>query len=69
MKAEVLSGTLLSKQIKSEIAVKIQHHIAQGKRKPGLAFVILVGMDPASQIYVGSKRKSCGRDWYLFKIL
>lgn len=58
MKAEVLSGTLLSKQIKSEIAVKIQHHIAQGKRKPGLA-VILVGADPASQIYVGSKRKSC----------
>lgn len=37
MKAEVLSGTLLSKQIESEIAVKIQHHIAQGKRKPGLS--------------------------------
>ncbi len=32
--------------------------MSQGKRQPGLA-VILVGADPASQVYVGSKRKSC----------
>lgn len=29
-----------------------------GKRAPGLA-VVLVGSNPASQIYVGSKRKAC----------
>ncbi len=37
---------------------KIAHYSKQGKRNPGLA-VILVGSDPASQVYVGSKRKSC----------
>jgi methylenetetrahydrofolate dehydrogenase (NADP+)/methenyltetrahydrofolate cyclohydrolase len=58
MPAQLLSGTALSKQIKSEIANTIQQYVSQGKRSPGLA-VILVGADPASQIYVGSKRKSC----------
>lgn len=58
MTAKVISGTELSKQIKSEIAKKIQFHLQQDKRSPGLA-VILVGSDPASQVYVGSKRKSC----------
>lgn len=46
------------KKIKSDVASEIEHYTAQGKRAPGLA-VILVGADPASQIYVGSKRKSC----------
>ncbi|MGC7559061.1 bifunctional methylenetetrahydrofolate dehydrogenase/methenyltetrahydrofolate cyclohydrolase FolD [Pasteurella sp. PK-2025] len=58
MTAQVISGTELSKQIKSEVAQKIEHYTQQGKRAPGLA-VILVGADPASQVYVGSKRKSC----------
>ncbi|MDO5055029.1 MAG: bifunctional methylenetetrahydrofolate dehydrogenase/methenyltetrahydrofolate cyclohydrolase FolD [Pasteurella oralis] len=58
MTAQVISGTELSKKIKSDIAQKIQQYIQQGKRAPGLA-VILVGADPASQVYVGSKRKSC----------
>ena len=58
MTAKVISGTELSKKIKSEITEKIQLHMQQGKRAPGLA-VILVGSDPASQVYVGSKRKSC----------
>ncbi|MFD1806733.1 bifunctional methylenetetrahydrofolate dehydrogenase/methenyltetrahydrofolate cyclohydrolase FolD [Pasteurella oralis] len=58
MTAQVISGTELSKKIKSDIAQKIQQYMQQGKRVPGLA-VILVGTDPASQVYVGSKRKSC----------
>jgi len=58
MTAQIISGTTLSKKIKSDVASEIEHYIAQGKRAPGLA-VILVGADPASQIYVGSKRKSC----------
>ncbi|MCK7494728.1 MAG: hypothetical protein MZW92_29055 [Comamonadaceae bacterium] len=33
---------------------------AQGKRRPGLA-VILVGDDPASQVYVRNKRAACER--------
>lgn len=58
MTAQVISGTALATQIKSEVAQKIEHYTQQGKRSPGLA-VILVGADPASQVYVGSKRKSC----------
>ncbi|MDE8034874.1 bifunctional methylenetetrahydrofolate dehydrogenase/methenyltetrahydrofolate cyclohydrolase FolD [Actinobacillus equuli subsp. equuli] len=58
MTAQIISGTAVAKQVKTNIAEQIQAHTAQGKRKPGLA-VILVGMDPASQVYVNSKRKSC----------
>lgn len=58
MVAQVISGTESAKKIKSEIADKIQQYVNQGKRAPGLA-VILVGADPASQVYVASKRKSC----------
>ena len=58
MTAHIISGTTVAKQIKASIAEQIQAYTAQGKRKPGLA-VILVGMDPASQVYVNSKRKSC----------
>lgn len=58
MTAHIISGTTVAKQVKASIAEQIQTYTAQGKRKPGLA-VILVGMDPASQVYVNSKRKSC----------
>ncbi|WGE87994.1 bifunctional methylenetetrahydrofolate dehydrogenase/methenyltetrahydrofolate cyclohydrolase FolD [Actinobacillus equuli subsp. haemolyticus] len=58
MTAQIISGTAVAKQVKANIAEQIQTYTAQGKRKPGLA-VILVGMDPASQVYVNSKRKSC----------
>ncbi|EFL79964.1 bifunctional methylenetetrahydrofolate dehydrogenase/methenyltetrahydrofolate cyclohydrolase FolD [Actinobacillus pleuropneumoniae] len=58
MTAHIISGTAVAKQVKANIAEQIQAYTAQGKRKPGLA-VILVGMDPASQVYVNSKRKSC----------
>lgn len=58
MIAKIISGTEISKKIKSEIATQIATCVAQGKRAPGLA-VILVGSDPASQVYVGSKRRSC----------
>ncbi|OOF86195.1 bifunctional methylenetetrahydrofolate dehydrogenase/methenyltetrahydrofolate cyclohydrolase FolD [Rodentibacter ratti] len=58
MTAQIISGTMLSKQIKSEISKKISYYRNEDKRAPGLA-VILVGSDPASQVYVESKRRSC----------
>lgn len=42
MTAQVISGTELSKTIKSQVAQKIETYTQQGKRSPGLA-VILVG--------------------------
>ncbi|MGX2956202.1 bifunctional methylenetetrahydrofolate dehydrogenase/methenyltetrahydrofolate cyclohydrolase FolD [Ursidibacter arcticus] len=58
MSANIISGTSISNQIKNEVATQISHYLEQGYRSPGLA-VILVGSDAASQVYVGSKRKSC----------
>lgn len=58
MSAHIISGSALSNQIKKELSQQVLNFKTQGKRTPGLA-VILVGTDPASQVYVQSKRKSC----------
>lgn len=58
MSATIISGAALAKETKARIAAKIAEFVAQGKRQPGLA-VILVGADPASEVYVANKRKSC----------
>lgn len=58
MQAQTISGTALAKSIKAGLSEKIQAIVQQGHRSPGLA-VILVGENPASQIYVENKRKSC----------
>lgn len=58
MSAQIISGSQLASQIKTDVAEHIARFTAQGQRAPGLA-VILVGADPASQVYVNSKRKSC----------
>ncbi len=53
----ILSGKEVSKKIKEELKKEIDSYLAQGLRKPGLT-VILVGNDPASQIYVRRKRET-----------
>ncbi|MCW7537494.1 bifunctional methylenetetrahydrofolate dehydrogenase/methenyltetrahydrofolate cyclohydrolase FolD [Aquabacterium sp. A7-Y] len=57
MTARLIDGTALSKQMRAEIAERTQALTAIGLR-PGLA-VILVGDDPASQVYVRNKVKAC----------
>nr|CBA72071.1 bifunctional 5,10-methylene-tetrahydrofolate dehydrogenase/ 5,10-methylene-tetrahydrofolate cyclohydrolase [Arsenophonus nasoniae] len=49
---------MISETIRQEVAEKVKLRLSLGKRAPGLA-VILVGNDPASQIYVNSKRRTC----------
>lgn len=58
MVAKIIDGKTIAQQVRQEIAEKVQQRLARGKRAPGLA-VVLVGADPASQIYVGSKRRAC----------
>lgn len=58
MTAQIIDGTLISKTVRSEVAEKVKSRIESGLRAPGLA-VVLVGEDPASQVYVGSKRRAC----------
>jgi len=55
--ARLIDGVALGKTIRAEVAVAIAGHAATGKR-PGLA-VVLIGDDPASRAYVGSKEKAC----------
>jgi methylenetetrahydrofolate dehydrogenase (NADP+) / methenyltetrahydrofolate cyclohydrolase len=57
MAAVVLDGKKISRDIQEELKPRIEKLRAQGK-VPGLA-VVLVGDDPASQIYVRSKIKAC----------
>jgi len=57
MPAQLLDGNLLSKKIRAEIAARGAIVTAKGVR-PGLA-VIVVGDNPASQVYVRNKVKAC----------
>jgi len=58
MTAALIDGKLIAQQLRHSVKDKVQQRIENGLRAPGLA-VILVGSDPASQVYVGSKRKAC----------
>jgi methylenetetrahydrofolate dehydrogenase (NADP+)/methenyltetrahydrofolate cyclohydrolase len=58
MTAQLIDGTLLSQKLRAEIAERAAALTKKG-HQPGLA-VILVGEDPASQVYVRNKVKACG---------
>ncbi len=58
MTAQILDGKAISEEIKSEIKTAVEAQTSQGQRPPGLV-VILVGENPASQVYVRNKRNSC----------
>ena len=55
---ELLDGKKLSEKIKKDLAAEVEQFIAEGKRRPHLA-AVLIGEDPASEFYVKSKVKSC----------
>lgn len=58
MAAQIIDGKAIAQATRNQVALRVQQRLAAGKRAPGLA-VVLVGQDPASQVYVGSKRKAC----------
>ena len=57
MTAQLIDGNALSKQLRGEVAQRAAALTAKGL-KPGLA-VVLVGDNPASQVYVRNKVKAC----------
>ncbi|MCH8180438.1 MAG: bifunctional methylenetetrahydrofolate dehydrogenase/methenyltetrahydrofolate cyclohydrolase FolD [Proteobacteria bacterium] len=57
MTAQLIDGNALSKQLRGEVAQRAAALTAKGT-KPGLA-VVLVGDNPASQVYVRNKVKAC----------
>ncbi len=58
MSAQILDGKAIAADLRQQIKSTVAQRIAASQRPPGLA-VVLVGEDPASQVYVRNKRRSC----------
>lgn len=58
MTAQIIDGKAVAKELRAQLKEQVAAKVAEGARSPGLA-VILVGADPASQVYVRNKRKAC----------
>lgn len=58
MSAKIIDGKKIAEELKQTCKLRIEARLVKGLRAPGLA-VILVGDDPASQVYVRNKRQSC----------
>jgi methylenetetrahydrofolate dehydrogenase (NADP+)/methenyltetrahydrofolate cyclohydrolase len=58
MAANIIDGKAIAADIRREVREASDRLAAQGKRRPGLA-VVLVGDDPASHVYVRNKRAAC----------
>jgi methylenetetrahydrofolate dehydrogenase (NADP+) / methenyltetrahydrofolate cyclohydrolase len=57
---QILDGKALAQKIEEKVSLGAKELKVSTGRVPGLA-VILVGHDPASQAYVGMKKKACDR--------
>jgi methylenetetrahydrofolate dehydrogenase (NADP+) / methenyltetrahydrofolate cyclohydrolase len=55
--ARILDGAARAREIRAEVAAGVGELTSRGLRAPGLA-AVLVGDDPASRVYVGSKERS-----------
>ena len=58
MTAQIIDGKHIAAELRKTLKKRIDKRLVSGLRKPGLA-VILVGCDPASEVYVRNKRKGC----------
>ena len=56
MTARIIDGKAEAERVTADVAQRVAARVAAGKSAPGLA-VVLVGENPASQVYVRSKRK------------
>ncbi|MBW3140212.1 bifunctional methylenetetrahydrofolate dehydrogenase/methenyltetrahydrofolate cyclohydrolase FolD [Ferrimonas balearica] len=66
MSAAIIDGKAIAASIRQTIQASVAERVSQGLRAPGLA-VILVGQDPASQVYVGNKRRACEQVGFVSK--
>lgn len=58
MTAQIIDGKGIAKELRASLREEVDDLVAAGNRAPGLA-VILVGEDPASQVYVRNKHNAC----------
>ncbi len=57
--AQLIDGNAVAAKVRAQVAAGVEARAAAGKMRPGLA-AVLVGDNPASQVYVRNKRKACG---------
>ena len=55
---KLIDGKKLSQQLREDIRAKVEKFKEESGREIGLA-VVLVGEDPASQVYLRNKKKAC----------
>jgi methylenetetrahydrofolate dehydrogenase (NADP+) / methenyltetrahydrofolate cyclohydrolase len=60
MSAQIIDGKAIAASVREEVAEEVAKMVAAGMPKPGLA-TVLVGDNPASKVYVGSKQKACAQ--------
>jgi methylenetetrahydrofolate dehydrogenase (NADP+)/methenyltetrahydrofolate cyclohydrolase len=58
MSAQLIDGKAIAAGVRAVVQQRVEARLANNLRRPGLA-VILVGDDPASQVYVRNKRRAC----------
>lgn len=60
MSAQLIDGKAIADTLQRELKARVQQRLDRGLRAPSLA-TLLVGEDPASQVYVRNKRLACER--------
>ncbi|MCK0714759.1 bifunctional methylenetetrahydrofolate dehydrogenase/methenyltetrahydrofolate cyclohydrolase FolD [Chromohalobacter sarecensis] len=58
MTAQLIDGKVIAANVREQVSRQVQARRHDGKRAPGLA-VVLVGEDPASEVYVRNKHRAC----------
>ena len=58
MTASIIDGTAIAAQVRAKVAEDVAARVEAGLMRPGLA-TVLVGEDPASDVYVRMKQKAC----------
>lgn len=66
MSAQIIDGKQVAADLHATIKQRVEERISEGKKAPGLA-VVLIGKDPASQVYVRNKRLACEKAGILSK--
>lgn len=68
MSASYLDGKTIAAELRESIRSTVAQRVSAGQRPPGLV-VVLVGEDPASQVYVRNKQKACEQAGFLSELI
>jgi len=68
MSAQILDGKAIAADIREQVKSRVDARLAEGQRAPGLV-VVLVGENPASQVYVRNKQASCEKVGFMSELI